>query len=196
VHEAAVNYATRRVRVRWDGRRIVLSEILPRGRDLGYAAQPYDSARSDDALKRERRTMLWRLFVAGFGMMQVMMYAFARLHRDGDMASDLEQLMRIASLVLTGPVVMWAAAPFYAGAWRELKARRVGMDVPVALGIIAAFAASVLATVRGDGTVYFDSVAMFVFLSARRALSGNERPHPGAEAQERLVRLTRRLPSA
>ena len=38
------------------------------------------------------------------------------------------------------------------------------MDVPVALGIAAAFAASVLATLRGDGAVYFDSVTMFVFL--------------------------------
>ena len=190
VHEAAVNYATRRVRVRWDGRRIVLSEILRAIADLGYAAQPYDSARSDDALKRERRTMLWRLFVAGFGMMQVMMYAVPAYIADGDMAADLEQLMRIASLVLTLPVVTWAAAPFYAGAWRELKARRVGMDVPVALGIIAAFAASVLATVRGDGTVYFDSVAMFVFLLlGARYLEMSARTR-AAEAQERLVRLT------
>ena len=190
VHEAAVNYATRRARVRWDGRRIALSEILRAVAALGYGAQPYDSARSDDALKRERRSMLWRLFVAGFGMMQVMMYAVPAYIADGDMTADLEQLMRIASLVLTLPVVTWAAAPFYAGAWRELKARRVGMDVPVALGIIAAFAARVYATVRGDGPVYFDSVAMFVFLLlGARYLEMSARAR-AAQAQERLVRLT------
>ena len=190
VHEAAVNYATRRVRVRWDESRIALSEILGAIADLGYGAQPYDSARADDALRRERRAMLWRLFVAGFGMMQVMMYALPVYIAGGDMAADLEQLMRIASLVLTAPVVTWAAAPFYAGAWRELKARRVGMDVPVTLGIIAAFAASVLATVRGDGTVYFDSVAMFVFLLlGARYLEMSARTR-AAQAQERLVRLT------
>jgi Cu2+-exporting ATPase len=38
------------------------------------------------------------------------------------------------------------------------------MDVPVALGIGTAFAASVGATVSGSGEVYFDSVTMFVFL--------------------------------
>ncbi len=190
VHEVAVNYATRRARVRWDERRIPLSEILRAVADLGYGAQPYDSARSDDALKRERRAMLWRLFVAGFGMMQVMMYAVPVYIADGDMALDLEQLMRIASLVLTAPVVAWAAAPFYAGAWRELKARRVGMDVPVALGIIAAFAASVLATLRGDGPVYFDSISMFVFLLlGARYLEMGARAR-AAEAQERLARLT------
>ncbi|MFN7087930.1 MAG: heavy metal translocating P-type ATPase metal-binding domain-containing protein, partial [Burkholderiales bacterium] len=56
VREVAVNYATRRARVVWDGRRIALSAILRAVADLGYGAQPYDSARSDDALKRERRT--------------------------------------------------------------------------------------------------------------------------------------------
>ncbi len=185
-----LNYATRRVRVRWDTHRTRLSDIMAAVSALGYGAQPYDSARSDDMLRRERRVLLWRLFVSGFGMMQVMMYAFPVYISGGEMTSDIEQLMRIASLVLTIPVALWAAVPFYTGAWRELKARRVGMDVPVALGIIAAFAASVLATVRGEGAVYFDSVAMFVFLLlGARYLELSARAK-AAQSQERLARLT------
>jgi Cu2+-exporting ATPase len=38
------------------------------------------------------------------------------------------------------------------------------MDVPVALGVGAAFAASLWATLARAGEVYFDSVTMFVFL--------------------------------
>lgn len=190
VSEVAINYATRRACVRWDERRTRLSEILRAVAVLGYGAQPYDVARSDDAQRRERRAMLWRLFVAGFGMMQIMMYAAPAYIAGGDMMADLEQLMRIAGLLLTIPVVTWAAAPFYAGAWRELKARRVGMDVPVALGVVAAFAASAWATLRGDGAVYFDSVAMFVFLLlGARYLEMTARA-AAAQAQERLVRLT------
>jgi Cu2+-exporting ATPase len=37
------------------------------------------------------------------------------------------------------------------------------MDVPVSLGIAAAFAASAWTTLTGHGAVYYDSVAMFVF---------------------------------
>ncbi|MFN7087581.1 MAG: heavy metal translocating P-type ATPase, partial [Burkholderiales bacterium] len=108
---------------------------------------------------------------------------------EGDMTADLGQLMRIASLLLTVPVVLWAAAPFYAGAWRGLKALRPGMDVPVSLGILAAFAASVYATLGGAGEVYFDSVAMFVFLLlGARFLEMSARAR-AAQAQERLVRL-------
>jgi Cu2+-exporting ATPase len=65
--------------------------------------------------------------------------------------------------VLTLPVIVYSAAPFFANAWRDLKFRRVGMDVPVALGVGAAFLASVWATLTSSGQVYFDSVTMFVF---------------------------------
>jgi Cu2+-exporting ATPase len=60
-------------------------------------------------------------------------------------------------------VIGYSAAPFFVSAWRDLKLRRVGMDVPVALGVGAAFAASVWATLIAAGEVYFDSVTMFVF---------------------------------
>jgi len=160
-----VNFAAHRASVRWDPSRIRLSEILAAVRRIGYRAFPYDPARVDALDRGERRDALWRLFVAGFGMMQVMMYALpAYIAADGEMTGDIEQLLRWASLALTLPVVGYSAAPFFKGAWRDLGLSRLGMDVPVALGIAVAFGASVAATLAGAGEVYFDSVAMFVFL--------------------------------
>ena len=159
-----INYATRRARVRWDERQIQLSDILAAIQAIGYRAYPYDEARSEQIAKRERRSALWRLFVAGFGMMQVMMYAIpAYIAGDGDMTADIEQLLRWASFVLTLPVVFYSAAPFFQRAARDIRLRRLGMDVPVALGVGSAFLASCWATVSASGEVYFDSVAMFVF---------------------------------
>ncbi|MDR0673574.1 MAG: heavy metal translocating P-type ATPase [Zoogloeaceae bacterium] len=159
-----VNYATRRARVRWDTTRIKLSDILAAIAAIGYRAHPYDASRYEELAHRERREALWRVWVAGFGMMQVMMYAIpVYLANAGEMAEDIETLIRWASLLLTLPVVFYSAAPFFRGAWRDVKFRRVGMDVPVALGIGTAFAASVWATVTHTGAVYFDSVSMFVF---------------------------------
>lgn len=159
-----INYATRRARVRWDERRIKLSDILAAIAAIGYRAYPYDAARNEELARKEQRSALWRLFVAGFGMMQVMMYAIpAYIAGDGDMTADISSLMRWASLVLTVPVVVYSAAPFFRGSWRDLRLRRVGVDVPVALGVGAAFAASVWATLTASGEVYFDSVTMFVF---------------------------------
>ena len=159
-----INFASRRARVRWDVRRTRLSAILAAVAAIGYVAHPYDAGRSEALARKERRAALWRLFVAGFGMMQVMMYAVpVYLAGEGDMTADIELLMRWASLVLTVPVVFYSAAPFFRGALRDMRLRRVGMDVPVALGIGTAFAASVWATLMAAGEVYFDSVVMFVF---------------------------------
>ena len=162
-----INYTTRRARVRWDERVTKLSAILEAVAAIGYRAHPYDIGRAEELAQKERKAALWRLFVAGFGMMQVMMYAvpvyLAKVGTEGDMTPDIEQLMRWASLILTLPVILYSAAPFFMSAWRDLKLRRVGMDVPVALGVGAAFAASVWATLIAAGEVYFDSVTMFVF---------------------------------
>ena len=158
-----INYTTRRARVRWDERVTRLSAILEAIAAIGYRAHPYDVGRSEELAQKERKAALWRLFVAGFGMMQVMMYAVPVYLADGDMTPDIEQLMRWASLILTVPVILYSAAPFFLSAWRDLKLHRVGMDVPVALGVGAAFAASVWATLIAAGEVYFDSVTMFVF---------------------------------
>lgn len=159
-----VNYTNRRAKVRWDERRIKLSEILAAISSIGYRAYPYDAAKHEELAHKERKDAMWRLWVAGFGMMQVMMYAIpVYLARDGDMSADIETLIRWASLLLTLPVVLYSSAPFFKGAWRDLRLRRVGMDVPVALGVGGAFAASVWATLTQSGVVYFDSVAMFVF---------------------------------
>ena len=158
-----INYATRRARVRWDESRIKLSDILGAIAAIGYRAYPYDASKNEEISRKERREALWRLWVAGFGMMQVMMYAVPVYLANGDMTPDIESMMRWASLLLTIPVVFYSSAPFFKNAWRDLRLRRVGMDVPVALGVGVAFIASFWATLAQQGEVYFDSVSMFVF---------------------------------
>jgi Cu2+-exporting ATPase len=183
-----INYATRRARVRWDDSRIHLSAILKAVSDIGYIAHPFDPGRSDDIYKRERNTAIKRLAIAGLGMMQVMMYALPG-YTATDMSPGVRLLMQWASLVLTIPVVGYSAWPFFIGAWRDLKRRTLGMDVPVALGVGTAFIASVFSTFSGHGGVYYDSVTMFVFLLlAGRFLEMNARRRAGAAVEE-LVKL-------
>ncbi len=160
-----INATTHRAQLRWDPQRIQLSEILAAVRRIGYRAHPYDARQQEVAQRLERKQSLWRLFVSGFGMMQVMMYALpVYLAEPGSMTADIEQLMRWAGLILTLPVVLYSAGPFFQSAWRELRLARLGMDLPVALGIGVAFGASAWSTITGHGEVYFDSVSMFVFL--------------------------------
>lgn len=187
---ADINFSTHRARVCWDDSRIKLSDILRAVQEIGYRAYPFDTSRQEELFRKERNAAIRRLAIAGLGMMQVMMYALpVYLADEGTMTHDIEMLMRWASLILTTPVVFYAAAPFFLGAWRDLKMGRVGMDVPVALGVGLAYAASVWATWTQTGEVYFDSVTMFVFfLLTGRFLEMNARKK-SAEAAESLIKL-------
>ena len=165
VEAASVNLATGRATVRWNPAATRLSSLLDAIGRLGYRALPFDPREREAQIQRTSKAMFRRLFIAGLGMMQVMMYAVPVYVADpGDIEWQHESLLRWASLLLTLPVMLYSATPFFAGAWRDLRARSVGMDVPVVIGLLAAFVASVRATVAGHGEVYFDSVTMFVFL--------------------------------
>jgi Cu2+-exporting ATPase len=187
---ADINFSTHRARVRWDDSRIKLSDILKSIQDIGYLAYPFDTGRQEELFRKERETAIRRLAIAGLGMMQVMMYAVPTYLVSQDvMNSDIQALMRFASLMLTTPVVFYSAWPFFQGAWRDLKLKRAGMDVPVALGVGAAYLASIYGTFTGSAEVYFDAVTMFVFfLLTGRFLEMSARKR-SAEAAESLVRL-------
>ncbi len=145
-------------------------------------------------MRSERRHMLARTGLAWLVMMQVMMLAFPGYLRHGARSLEsqlaLEQaivLLNWASLVLCVPLVLYCAWPIWKGVVRDTRRRHVGMDVPVALGVLAAFVPSVIATWRNSGEVYFDSVSMFVaFLLTARFLEFCANQAVSGQAQRQL----------
>ena len=186
-----VNAVAQRARVIWRASVISLPQLLRALARIGYRAQPLDARGLDDLRRRESRDALKRLLVAGFGAMQAMMYATAIYLGAADaLDAPTRDLLRWLGLLVATPVVLYSARPFYTGAWRSLKAHRVGMDVPVALAICAVYSASVIEALRGKGEVYFDSVSMFVFfLLAGRYLEMRAR-HSARDLTDALARLT------
>lgn len=163
-----VSAATQRASVVWSPARTRPSVWLLAPQASGYGLSPALDTLASDDLRKEARLALWRWLVAGFCMMQVMMYAFpAYIAEPGDLTPDIAQLLRIASWMLTLPVLLFSAKPFFANALRDLRQRSISMDLPVALGILITFAVSSAATFEPQGwwssEVYFDSLTMFVF---------------------------------
>lgn len=168
VLRAEVNAATRRARIVWSAAEVQPSRWFAASAAAGYPLVPAGDLQARAQRARVARLALWRWLVAGFCMMQVMMYAYpAYIAQPGDMSADAAQLLRWASWVLTLPVVFFCCGPFFRSAWRDLRQRRIGMDLPVALGMVITFAVSTAATFDPTGPlgaeVYFDSLTMFVF---------------------------------
>jgi hypothetical protein len=106
----------------------------------------------------------------------------------------MRQLLNWGSWILSLPVMAFSATPYLAGAWRALRTRTIGMDVPVALGVVITFVASTGATFDPGGVfgheVYFDSLTMFVtFLLGARWLELRARQGAAASLERAMARL-------
>lgn len=168
VREANVSAATRRARVVWEPRAVRPSGWMRAVERAGYRALPAMDALSRERRRNEHRRALWRWLVAGFCMMQVMMYAWPSYRAmPGDLTLEMEQLLRWASWVISLPVVLFSCGPFFTSALRDIRQRRVSMDLPVAAGMLIAFGVSMAGTFDPTGPfgheVYYDSLTMFVF---------------------------------
>lgn len=168
VVQVEVGAASHRARVVWLDDVGRPSQWLAAVQRAGYRAVPALDATERALRQQTQRRALWRWLVAGFCMLQVMMYAMpAYVAGPGELTPDMAQLLRWASWVLTLPVMVFSCGPFFSAAWRDLWHRRASMDLPAALGMAVAFAVSTAGTFDPTGPlgreVYFDSLTMFVF---------------------------------
>ena len=172
VESVTVNSSSRRAVVRWDSTQLSFGELLAAVARIGFKPLPLAMGGAASEADDDYRRSLKRLIVAATAGMQVMMFAVGLYAGDYfGIDRKVEQFLRIISLLVTLPIVFYSARPFFEAAWRGVRTRSPGMDLPVSIAIASAFIASVYATLLGRGTIYFDSVAMFVFfLSASRFL--------------------------
>jgi len=158
--------------IRWDPNESSLAAVLGQIDQLGYTATLLTDESAYQARKTERRQIIKRIGIAAIGTMQVMMVATALYVGEASFIDeDQRSFLRWISLVMSIPVMLYSAQPFFVGALRDLRNKNLGMDVPVAIALSLAWTASIIATLTGLGEVYFDSVAMFtLFLLTGRFL--------------------------
>ncbi|GFD68340.1 heavy metal translocating P-type ATPase [Alteromonas sp. KUL106] len=165
IKQVAVNVQERRALVTWSPFQIKLSQILSTLKRIGYVGSPFHPDEHEASYKREQKTFLKKLGLAGIMTMQVMML-MTGLYFDWFGAIELEtrQYFYWVALTLTTPVVLYSGSTFYVGAAKALSARTVNMDVPVTLAIFGTYIAGIRSTVLEQGDVYFESICMFIFL--------------------------------
>ncbi len=186
-----INYSTHRANVEWDDEQVKLSQILEAISNIGYLAHPYDPETQQKIYEDQRKLLIRQIGISGLFGMQIMIFAVALYGGDWwGISESFREFFRWLSLMLTTPIMLFSATPFYKGAWLDFKHRRAGMDVPVALGLTLAFTASCYNTWTGHSDVYFESVAMFIFLLLSVRLFELSARKKAAEKIESLTNLT------
>jgi P-type Cu2+ transporter len=161
---AQANATTARLSLRWDPEQTSLRAVSETLIRYGYAALPLGSEALEVSRRDAERQASRRLFVAGLAAAQVMMLATPEYVGFDDLDPETVSLLRLASLLITLPALLYAGSSFYQSAWRVLSQGRLNMDVPIAIGLSLAFLGSVAGLVLSFEHVYFDSVCMFLFL--------------------------------
>jgi len=163
VQSISVNVSTQRATLVWQNSS-PLSAILKSLINLGYRAYPFSEDSRQASFEKTNQLYIKRLLLAALGMMQVMSYALAiYIGEFQDLSAANQRFFYWISGLITTPVVFYSAKPFFQSAYRNLKAKQLGMNLPVSIAILSAYFASVYSLLSGGKLYYFDSVVMFVF---------------------------------
>ncbi len=188
VEEATVSYATGRATLRWNPDETDLPQLAGRIATLGYRPRILGEEGPRD------RDLLTRLGFSAFAAANVMLMSISIY---AGWFSSMEErfvvLFQWVSLVLATPVALWAAGPFFSGAWNGLRHGVLHMDLPIAIAVAVLYGHGLVVTVAGTGDTYLDSLTMLVtlLLAGRVLESGGRR-----RAAEAAVSLAASLPAA
>ncbi len=158
VRSAMVSLEAKRATVRWQAdANPNVSALIAAVKNAGYEAKelPADDSAGGDAGHQGWHTNLW----LGVAVTAALM--------TGEWGLGLAPMpwFQWLSFALAGAVQIFAGAPFYRGAWSQLKIGQSNMDTLVALGSTTAFGYSAWALLRGvGGHLYFMEAAAIITL--------------------------------
>ena len=187
VEVKSIDAATGVAVINWQPEKTKFSQILKTISLLGYRPSLLGEKINDD---EQRNSELKRLVVAGLGMMQVMMYSVALYSGEWNgMDSIYTRFLTWVSLFVTTPILFYSGLPFIKNALMSIRNFSAHMDIPIALAICSAYTLSCFNFFRGQGSVYFDSVVMFIFFISIARFIQHRLQYKNMKTQQAIARM-------
>jgi Cu2+-exporting ATPase len=157
---AAANPSSGRLHLEWIPGKCELEPFLRELCQFGYVAAPAGTVTGD----HERRRLAARLGLCGAFALNTMGFSlpvYLGMPADFEFAG-LFKLIAFLSATLS---MLVGGGYFMDRAWRALRAGSLHIDLPIALGLVAAYIGSIVGWALGsERLMYFDFVSIFVFL--------------------------------
>ncbi len=191
VVESRANIRRRTVCVRYKPEQIKLSLIAQRLDRLGYAAHPARGGEAREIRLREDRKFLIRVAVAGALAGNVMLLAIALYEgAHSGMSPFWQSTLRWYSMILGIAVLYWPGRLFFRGALSAIRTRTAHLDLPIALALSVGGVWGAANTIRGTGEIYFDSLAVLVFLLLVGRWVQHRQQRSASDSVELMLTLT------
>ncbi len=110
------------------------------------------------------RRLYLQLGITGFCFGNIMLLSFpeyiANIHK---VEPEYAAYFGLISLVLSLPILFIGAADYFKSSLGAIKNKRINLDIPISIGIIALFVFSAFEVLSAVGSGYFDSLGGLVF---------------------------------
>jgi Cu+-exporting ATPase len=158
------NFQRKEVFIIFNPQEISLRKVVELLSFVGY--EPHISLKdsTEKKISSFNRKKIYKIGIAGFCFSNIMMLSFPEYFSSGNIEqAGLKETFTWLSLVLSLPVLFYAANDFFISAWKGLRQRYVNIDAPIALAILVTFVRSYVEIISGTGAGYLDSGAGIVF---------------------------------
>jgi Cu+-exporting ATPase len=158
------NFQRKEIFIAFDPAGISLRKVVELLAFIGY--EPYISLHEGDTrrIRKVNRRKIFRIGVAGFCFMNIMMLSFPEYFSSGNIGNNtLQKVFNYLNLALSLPVFFHSASEFFISAWRGLRQKWLNIDAPIALAIVVTFGRSVYEILSDSGAGYLDSMSGIVF---------------------------------
>lgn len=161
---------------------------------LGYGVSAFAEDDVAANAKREERSLLIAMGVAGFAAANIMLLSVSVWAGHGEMGEATRRGLHALSGAIALPTLIFSGRHFYTSAFSALRRGHANMDVPISLALSLAFAVSVWETMSGGPHAYFDACVMLIFflligrfLDARLRRQAHAAAHDLAALRNRAV---------
>lgn len=165
IKSSRVNFSAKEITIEFLPGTVSLRRVVELLATIGY--EPAITRETNNTRKTNKqinRGRLYKLGVAGFCFGNIMLMSFPEyLSGSGGIAHEYAFLFRTLNLLLSLPVVFYAASEFFYTAWKGLQQKTLNIDAPIALAIIITYSRSLYEILSGIGGGYLDSMSGIVF---------------------------------
>jgi Cu+-exporting ATPase len=163
--QSSVNFPTKTVSITFKDQEISLRQLVEMLVSIHYIPEIRLDQLDTRSGTKASRDLLLKIGVAGFSLLNVMLYNFPEYLPGGELLEkEFMSYFGWLSFILSLPVVFYSASDYYLSAFKGLKHKMINIDVPITLGIFTLFIQSSYEIITGSGIGFLDSLVGLVFL--------------------------------
>ena len=158
-----INFPRKTVTVFFDPEKIGLRHVAELLARIGYPPKITLDAAAGGKGNSYNKMLLLKLAVAGFAFGNIMLLSFPEYLGLEEAERQFTHLFAGLNILLSFPVLVFSSSDYLLSAWHSIRARKVNLDVPLSLGILALFFRSLYDIISATGPGYLDSFAGLIF---------------------------------